>query len=161
MKKFVISFILLSLLCGCSFSRESEVKGSISHFWLDHQVQNSGVNVYVFTRKQMNDVVETLSKDTNQKLPVNSVFSSLPVNKCIARAKTGPQSGNFSFKKLPPGDYIIAADAHGKSTADSTLYWLYPVHFDEKNSVTVELTEKNTVLSKDPGYISLSAPTND
>lgn len=108
----------------------------------------------------MNDLVDSLPNDKNQKLPVNSVFSSLPVDKCIASVKTGPESGSFSFKKLPPGDYIIAADAHGESRADATLYWLYPVHLNEKNSVKIELTEKNTVLSKDPGFISLSAPIN-
>jgi hypothetical protein len=48
--------------------------------------------------------------------------------------------GNYTFNKVPPGDYFIVA-----SCSDPVLAWFFPTNVDPGHQVTAELRESNSL----------------
>lgn len=153
-----------SLLAVLDSSKK--IYGSVSTTWSSTPLGCAGVAVYVFSRKQIDDLVLGLKEKRSIQPSARVVFANLPFDKCIAKTETYVHGNSFEIKLDKLGDFVLAVDAHKSHrvyekngewiSENSNNYWLYPFEYKEnQSSLRINLTDDNTVTSTGARVFSL------
>ncbi|MBP7862385.1 hypothetical protein KA183_11940 [bacterium] len=145
MNRKSLAAISIFLLHGCSLSPPA-LSGNVNHDQAGVKVGMSGIDVFVYSKKQVNETITALNNIDHAMPQASLLFPKLFDTDYIAKTVTGPQSGKFKFDQLKEGDYVVAVEAH-TSVKAPTIYWLIPIHIEEGKAQKIELSDKNTVFT--------------